>query len=59
NGSWITEDGAYYASDDTHDESLSDEEVTKRNNEVNNLFSISRLIYQNNYFKQRPEIPFP
>ena len=59
NGSWITEDGAYYASDDTHDESLPEEEVTKRNNEVNNLFSISRLIYQNNYFKYRPEIPFP
>ena len=59
NGSWITDNGSYYASDDTHDETLSDEEVTRRNNEVNNLFSISRMIYRNNYFSVRPEIPFP
>ena len=59
NGSWITDNGSYYASDDTHDDTLSDEEVTRRNNEVNNLFSISRMIYRNNYFSVRPEIPFP
>ena len=59
NGSWITDDGAYDASDDTHEETLSDEEVERRNTEVNNLFSVCRMIYRSNYFAKRPEIPFP
>ena len=59
NGTWITDDGSYYASDDTHDESLSEEEVERRNNEVTNLFSVSRMIYTNNYFAVRETIPFP
>ncbi len=59
NGSWITDDGAYYASNDTHDETLSDAEVARRNTEVNNLFSVCRMIYRRNYFALRPTIPFP
>ncbi len=59
NGSWITENGSYYASDDTHDDTLSEEEVIQRNNEVTNLFSISRMIYNSDYFAYRETIPFP
>jgi len=59
NGSWITENGSYYASDDTHDDTLSEEEIESRNLEVQNLFTISRMIYDSDYFHFRPTIPFP
>ena len=59
NGSWITENGSYYASDDTHDDTLSEEEIESRNLEVQNLFTISRMIYDSDYFHFRPTVPFP
>ncbi len=59
NGSWITDNGSYYASDDTHDDTLSEEEIESRNLEVQNLFTISRMIYDSDYFHFRPTIPFP
>ena len=59
NGSWITDNGAYDASDDSFDNTLSEEEVEARNIEVQNLFTISRLIYNNDYFHFRPTVPFP
>lgn len=59
NGSWITDEGIYYASDDTHDDTLSEETVAAKNKEVENLFTISRLIYNHDYFHYRPTVPFP
>lgn len=59
NGSWITDNGSYYASDDTHDDTLGQEEIDARNLEVQNLFTISRMIYDSDYFHYRPTIPFP
>ena len=59
NGSWITDNGSYYASDDTHDDTLSEEEIESRNLEVQNLFTISRMIYDSDYFHFRPTVPFP
>ena len=59
NGSWITDNGCYYASDDTHDDTLSEEEIETRNAEIQNLFTISRMIYDSDYFHYRPTIPFP
>ena len=59
NGSWITDNGSYYASDDTHDDTLGQEEIDARNLEVQNLFTISRMIYNSDYFHYRPTIPFP
>lgn len=59
NGSWITDDGAYYASTDTFDETITPEEAEQRNREVANLFSVSQMIYDSDYFAHRPSIPFP
>ena len=59
NGSWITDNGSYYASDDTYEETLTEEEVDARNREVENLFRLSRMIYNTDYFHYRPTVPFP
>jgi phosphoglycerol transferase MdoB-like AlkP superfamily enzyme len=59
NGTWIMGENTYYSSDDTFEGTLSPEEVEHKNNEVTNLFSISRLIYKYDYFGKRDTIAFP
>lgn len=59
NGSWISDNGSYYASDDSHDDTLSEEEIEANNTIVENLFTVCRMIYNKNYFHYRQLVPFP
>ncbi|MBR3359214.1 MAG: LTA synthase family protein [Solobacterium sp.] len=59
-GSWITEDGIWYSSSGTfepfegHD--LTQEQIDRKNTDVQNLFKVSSLIFRNDYFAQRETI---
>jgi len=59
NGSWITEEGSYHISDDSFEGNLPRSEIDRKNHEISNLFNISRMIYHTDYFRFRPDIPFP
>ncbi|MCR5794116.1 MAG: LTA synthase family protein [Solobacterium sp.] len=63
-GNWITERGIYYINSDTFEpfenaEEADEEYILRVTNEIENLFTVSSLIYRTDYFAKRPFLTAP